>query len=331
MTMGWMRAAGLTFLLAMSAGVGAGALGAQQPEGERECRCVDRDGTELERCVCVRMPDVERIVARSLSGLSRPRLGISVMMTEPSEQVDGARVTEVLEDGPAHRAGLREGDVITRLDGRSLTAPLDTRQEEGLDPDRALAPQRLLALIRDVDPGDEVEVEYLRDGRTERTVVEAEDLTSWRAFTVGPRGWNEDRFGEEMRALGDRMRALGPMVAPRPPDAPMAFRFEGPRGDAPVWFDIRGRGVEGLELVGVNPELGTYFGTDRGVLVASVPDRSALGLQAGDVILEIDGRATDDPDRVRSILASYEPGEAVTFRVRRDGREVDIAGRTRDR
>jgi hypothetical protein len=330
MRMGWIRAAGLTFLLAASAGIGAEALDAQQQERERECRCVDTDGSELEHCVCVRMPDVERIVTRSLAGLSRPRLGISVVMTEPSEQADGALVSEVLEDGPADRAGLREGDIITRLSGRALTAPLDAEAEQDLDPDRALPPQRLLALVRDLEPGDEVEVEYLRDGRSERTVVEAEDLASWGSFTMRGPGWDAERFGEEMRVLGERMRALGSMEAPRAPDAPRAFRFEGPSGERSVRFDFRNRYREGLELVGVNPELGSYFGTDRGVLVASVPEGSALGLEAGDVILDIDGRAADDPDRVRAILASYDAGEAVTFRVRRGGAEVDVSGRVGD-
>ena len=328
--MGCMRAAGLTFLLAASVGVGTEALNAQEPELEHECRCVDRDGSELESCVCMHMPDVDRIVTGSLSGLSRPRLGISVTLTDPSEQVEGALVTEVLEDGPAERAGLRAGDVITRLDGHALTAPLDGERERDLDPDRALPPQRLLALVRDVDPGDDVDVTYLRDGRSEQTVVEAEDLSSWTTFGMHLPGWDAERFGEEMRDLGDRMRALGAPEAPRAPDAPMAFRFDGSRGDAPVWFDFRSRYGMGMELVRVSPELGSYFGTDRGVLVVSVPDRSALGLQAGDVILEIDGREADDPERVRSILSSYDPDEAVTFRIRREGREVDVAGRVGD-
>ena len=343
MTMGT-KTAVLAFLLtvASATGVATGA-SAQEPERERErdCRCVDGDGTELEDCVCVRMPDVQGILAGSLPGLDRPRLGISVMMTEPSEQAEGARITDVLEDGPAERAGLREGDVVTRLDGHALTAPLDNDLERDLDPDRALPPQRLLALVREIEPGDEVEVEYLRDGETRRTTVEAEEIRGWGSFTVG---WDSERFGEEMRALGDRMRALRSLEAPHPPGAPRAFRFDGPDapdapgafrfeglgGDAPVWFEFQRRFGGGLELVRVNPELGTYFGTDRGVLVASVPDGSALGLRPGDVILEIDGRAAEDPERVRSILASYDPEEAITFHVRRDGREVDVSGRVGD-
>ena len=44
------------------------------------------------------------------------------MSTDQESTVDaqGARVTSVMEDGPAAAAGLRVGDVITRVDGQSL-------------------------------------------------------------------------------------------------------------------------------------------------------------------------------------------------------------------
>ena len=302
-------------------------IGAQ--ERETECRCVDRDGQELENCTCLRMPDMDGVVMNAWAlGASRPRLGLSVEMSDPDEQADGARIVGLMEDGPAERAGLREGDVITRLDGRALTAPLDAELERDLDPDRALPPQRLLEIVRDIEPGQAVEVEYLRDGRAERVTVEAEELAGW-----GP--WDAERFGERMREFGDRMRSFrGPLPpdAPHAPDAPMPpgafhFRFDGPDVDGLRSFGMRGAFGSGLELVRVGPELGSYFGTERGVLVTAVPEESALGLRAGDVILEIGDRTVEDPARVRSILSTYDDGELVTFRIRRDGREMDVSGR----
>ncbi len=309
-------------------------------ERETECRCVDRDGQELENCTCLRMPDIDGVVMNAWAlGATRPRLGLSVEMSDPDEQADGARIAGLMDDGPAERAGLREGDVITRIDGRPLTAPLDLEVERDLDPDRALPPQRLLEIVRDIEPGEDVEIEYLRDGQAERMTVEAEDLSGWgRSFTIHAPDWDAERFGERMREFGDRMRSFR---GPRPPDAPDApgapdapmppgafhFRFDGPEVEGLRSFGMwRGFG-SGLELVRVGPELGSYFGTERGVLVTAVPEESALGLRAGDVILEIGDRTVETPARVRSILSTYDDGELVTFRIRRDGREMDVSGR----
>jgi S1-C subfamily serine protease len=330
MTTGWARILMVGLLMAGTTPLAAPAsIGAQ--ERAIECRCVDRDGREIENCTCLRMPDVERVVmdAWAFRG-SRPRLGLSVEMSDPGEQADGARISGLLEDGPAARAGLREGDVVTHIDGRALAAPLEAERERGLDADRALPPQRLLEIVRDIEPGQEVEIEYLRDGRADRVTVEAEELSDWgRSFTVHAPDWDAERFGERMRELGDRMRSFR---GPRPPDAPtppgaFRFRFDGPGPDGLRGLVMRGTFGSGLEMVRVGPELGSYFGTERGVLVTAVPEDSALGLQVGDVILEIGDRTVEDPARVRSILATYDADEPVTFRIRRDGREMDVSGR----
>jgi membrane-associated protease RseP (regulator of RpoE activity) len=66
--------------------------------------------------------------------------------------LSGALIDWVEPDGPADQAGLREGDVITAVDGRPVdeNRPLDSR-------------------IRRYDPGDRVEITCWREGR-EQTV-----------------------------------------------------------------------------------------------------------------------------------------------------------------
>ncbi len=322
-----------------------GALHAQETR-ERDCRCVDEAGREIERCVCVVTPNVDRIVrGRLFGGADRPRLGLSVDVGDTEAR--GARVTDVLEDGPAEEAGLRAGDVITRLDGRSLLEPIGPEREEELDLDGSLPAQRLLALARELEPGDEVDVEYLRDGETRTATVQAEDLADrMREFAwAGPR-WNSEAFEEEMRALSERMRELrgpGAMRAPRAPRAPGAPGTprapDAPRGEGLFRFRLDEPGAAGMgmfrfggaragvELVELNPELGSYFGVEGGVLVANVEEDSELGLRPGDVILDIGGRAVDTPRRFYEILATYDEDEGVVFRVRREGREISVSGR----
>ena len=64
-----------------------------------------------------------------------------------AEGDDGARIGSVTPDGPADAAGIREGDVITAIDGE----PVD-----GMD--------ELIAAIDSYLPGDEVTLDLIRDG-----------------------------------------------------------------------------------------------------------------------------------------------------------------------
>ena len=66
----------------------------------------------------------------------------------------GVRLSSVQEGGPAAAAGLRTGDVVTRLDDRPL--------EEATD---------LIALVRKYAPGSVVTVEYRRGSAREKTSV----------------------------------------------------------------------------------------------------------------------------------------------------------------
>jgi hypothetical protein len=79
-----------------------------------------------------------------------------------------------------------------------------------------------------------------------------------------------------------------------------------------------------MELATLTPQLGRYFGSDKGVLVVRAPADGALKLEDGDVILAIDGRAPESGSHATRILASYQPGEKVTLRVVRMHKTLDV-------
>src|SRR3546814_6502125 len=72
----------------------------------------------------------------------------------------------------------------------------------------------------------------------------------------------------------------------------------------------------GLNLATVDKQLGRYFGTDHGVLVLS--NGELAGLQAGDVIQRIDGKAVASPREAMAAMGAKPGGAKVTVDYLRD-------------
>lgn len=261
--------------------------------------------------------------AFSVIGFPRARIGVSLGAEDQRAYDDrGALVREVQEGGPADAAGLRAGDVITAVDGHSLLDPLSGSRERGLDEDQSLPVQRLLALARSWDPGDEIEITYERDGSAATVTIEAEEADF--EFGMGNLRGRMGDLGQRLQELAPRMRERGERAGTFLRESGPRISFWGPEGEGGDFF--YGFGRSGLRLAEINPDLGRYFDTDTGVLVLEVDDGDNLALEAGDVILSIDGRSVDSPSDVYRILGSYEDGESMTVTVIRDGDRVEVVG-----
>jgi S1-C subfamily serine protease len=263
---------------------------------------------EREECVCPERWESVRVFPRTGDHAElmwfgrRARLGVFVN-TEANAETDvyGALITEVTEDGPADKAGLKKGDVITKLDGESLLSG-----GEVYDEDESAPGMRLIERAGKLERGDTVEVEYRRDGDVATTQLVAGSFADhWEVLSRD--------FGESGRLQNLFERAIEiPEVHVR----------------APQSFAVRlGASIPGLELVSLNPELGEYFGAEEGVLVISVPEESELNLRAGDIIKAIDGREVKSPSHAMRILRSYEADEAVTFEVLRKKKTTNVEGK----
>lgn len=70
-------------------------------------------------------------------------------------------------------------------------------------------------------------------------------------------------------------------------------------------FGFGRRAIAGAELQELNPELARYFRVESGVLVTNVPENTPArraGLQAGDVITAVEGRAVTQVDDLRRAI-----------------------------
>jgi len=73
----------------------------------------------------------------------------------------------------------------------------------------------------------------------------------------------------------------------------------------------------GLNMAEVNPQLGRYFGASAGVLVLS-PKAEFPQLQAGDVIVKVDGKAVGNAREVLQAMRGKDEGSKVTLDILRD-------------
>ena len=231
-------------------------------------------------------------------GDNRGRIGVIVdTKADAAGDKVGARIEGVTPGGPAEKAGLKVGDVITRFNGTTLGGAASE------DDERSGPGTKLIDLARELDPGDTVQVEYRRGTDARKVTLVAEDLG-------GGRSWSGSMETPDMGAFKELMPQMGP-------GSEFEFAFGSPWG--------------GIELVELNPDLGDYFGTREGVLVVRAPEDSTLALKGGDVIVSIGGRKPTSPMQAMRIIRSYDPGESVTLDVLRKQKRVTVTWKVPER
>ena len=83
----------------------------------------------------------------------------------------------------------------------------------------------------------------------------------------------------------------------------------------------------GVNVHALEDGLGSYFGTETGVLVLSVLEDSAAekaGLRTGDVILKVDDEDVTDTVELHEVLGEFEPGDEVALSIMREKSEQTI-------
>lgn len=169
----------------------------------------------------------------------------------------GALVSDVMSGSPAEKGGLRSGDIITRFDSKEIK---DSRQ--------------LQMIVADTPVGKKIEVEFFRDGKSQKlslTIASSDSAAAVRPRPAEPHsGW-----------LGMNVEEL-------------------PR-------DMRARGLKGVMVTGIEPEsVAADSGIQQGDIIVSI-NRQRVDNLAGY------GRAMQEAERKGAAAFLIRRGDANIY------------------
>lgn len=267
--------------------------------------------------------------------MRKPVLGV---LLAPDPQA-GVSIAGVTPGSGAAQAGLKSGDRLISLDGIAVAGTDDKARLENVR-----------ARLGKLDARTPVRVGYVRDGHESTASVTphvSDRLFMWNG-SDSPMTFSgdvtlqegadgsfsgatadsleiDDLSGEPPVLLRGNVKVTPPGVAPEvhrevrsiafAPDCKSKTPCAQPMllMDAFRW--------NGLNLASLDSNLGKYFGTDTGVLVLSAGSQLP-GLQPGDVIRSIDGKAVATPREAMDALRSRKEGERATLGLLRDHLET---------
>jgi serine protease Do len=186
------------------------------------------------------------------------------------KETRGAEICMIDHDGPAIKAGLREGDVILQMNGE---------QVEG--------EEQLRRMLRETPAGRTVSFVFSRDGQQQTISVQLADRDE-----VQRRAWDQHFAVPEPTAedatIPDPMD--DPDSAPvqvAPPSVGFGFGFAGPPTLSGTYT--------GAVLDALGPQLAEFFGAQpgTGLLIKSIDADSPAaraGLRAGDVVVRVNAQ-----------------------------------------
>jgi len=245
-------------------------------------------------------------VVRAFDVARGARIGAAVDTTDPEPGKDakpGVSIETVDSGGPADKAGIKAGDVVTEFDG-----------------ERVRSVRQFLRLVQESTPGRSVPVVLSRGGQRVSVNLTPERSTFGDDFNLP---LFETRLGRIARPVP---------APPTPPAAPRAPRAPGVISPAMPFELFNGvrTGRLGITMEDLDAQLAEYFGVKEGVLVKSVAQDSAAakaGLKAGDVITAINGRHIYDSSDVTRALNRVDTDGDVTIEIMRDKKAQTVKGK----
>ncbi len=217
--------------------------------------------------------------------------------TENAE--DGAKISEVSKGSGAEKAGLKEGDIITKIGSTKIDGP-----------------SGLSDAVKAKKPKEEISITYKRDGKenTTKAVLGERVQKNVRVFSMtGPdnNGMNFEERGFETPGPAERRLMTIPRVQRVVPGTNLDDAFD-------YAFSF-GRPKLGLKIQDLEE--------GDGVKVIEVEKETAAekaGLKKDDIITEIGGKKIKNTDDAREELQPEEGKTSYSIKAKRNGTEMSF-------
>ncbi len=199
---------------------------------------------------------------------------LGVVLDSNDDAKQGVTINRVEENSAASEAGLQDGDIISSVDGKAIST---------ID--------ELVEAISSHKKGDEVKIEYIRDGKTTITTatLESRSLDIWSLHKEGNSPCGSNNNGMKMW----------------------------------TWEE------EKYTQMGVYTDNTYELGANGGVLISKIVEDSGAdkaGLQKGDLILKVDQDEINTNQSLTDNIRARKANDKITVTYKRSGeiRTVDV-------
>jgi serine protease Do len=216
----------------------------------------------------------------SITDSNRAMLGVT---TEKADK--GVEIQDLTKESGAAKAGLKEGDVITKIDDKKIEDPDD-----------------LSAAIKAHKPGDKVSITYLRDDKEQKATAELGKWKGVNVFTTTP-GYKMDMGNMNF----DVMPKIRQGIATKPYGQNYSYNWSGggPKLGLSVQDTDDGKGVKVIE-------------------VDDESNAQKAGIKEEDIITEVEGKAVNSADEVAKIIKESKDKTSVMIKLSRGGKTQNI-------
>ncbi len=209
-------------------------------------------------------------------------LGVTTQKTE-----DGVEIKSITKESGAEKAGLKENDIITKINDTKISEPDD-----------------LSEAIKQHKPGDKVTVTYIRDKKEKKVTAE---LTKWKGLNP----WTISE-GKNFEMNFDKMHLEKIM-----PDLETLRGMRTQPGQNWIWSG--GSPKLGLSVQDTD--------NGKGVNVIEVDEESnaaKAGIKEDDVITEVDGKSINSTDDIVKVIKESKDKNSIMIKLDRNGKPMNI-------